>query len=83
MALAIINRGTHMQWMEIGRFLIVVGAVVAFVGMLFLLSDKIPIGKLPGDLHFGKSNVKISIPITTCILISVVVTLIINFFSRK
>ncbi len=72
-----------MNWIEIGRFLIIVGVTVAVIGFLFLMADKLPLGKLPGDLHFGKNNFRIYIPITTCILLSIIITLIINFFSSK
>jgi hypothetical protein len=72
-----------MHWVELGRFLIIVGIALAVIGCLFLMVDKIPLGRLPGDLNFGKNNFRVSIPITTCILISVLLTLIVNFFSRK
>ncbi len=72
-----------MQWMDIGRFLIIVGIVITVLGFLFLISDKLPLGKLPGDINIGKNNFRISIPVTTCILVSIILTLIINFFSRR
>ena len=72
-----------MQWMDIGRFLITVGIVITVLGFLFLVSDKLPLGKLPGDITIGKHNFRISIPVTTCILVSIILTLIINFFSRR
>ncbi len=72
-----------MHMVDMGRFLIIAGVVLAAIGFLFLMSDKLPLGKLPGDFHFGKDNFRIHIPVTTCILISVVLTLIVNFFSRR
>ncbi|MBN1575618.1 MAG: DUF2905 domain-containing protein, partial [Chitinispirillaceae bacterium] len=42
-----------------------------------------PLGRLPGDFHFGNGRFKIYIPLATSILISVVLTLILNFFSRR
>ena len=72
-----------MQWTEIGRFLIIAGLVLAGIGYLFLVGDKLPIGKLPGDIHFGKNSFHLYIPITTCILLSIIITLIVNFFSHK
>lgn len=68
---------------EMGRFLIVAGVAIAALGCIFLMADKLPFGRLPGDIHFGKSSFRIYIPITTCILISILLTLIVNFFSRK
>ena len=72
-----------MNWVEAGRFLIIAGAVIVVVGLFFMLADKIPIGRLPGDLHFGSGRFKIYIPIATSILLSVVITIILNFFSRR
>ncbi len=72
-----------MNWIDVGRFLIVAGAVIVAIGMLFLAADKIPLGRLPGDLHFGSGRFKIYIPIATSILLSIVITVILNLFSRK
>lgn len=72
-----------MQFTEVGRFLITAGLVILAVGFLFLVADKLPIGRLPGDFNVEKNGFKIFIPITTCILVSVVITLIVNFLSSK
>jgi hypothetical protein len=72
-----------MNWVDTGRFLIIAGAVIVAVGVIFLLADKIPLGRLPGDIHIGGGRIKIYIPIVTCILLSVVVTIILNFFSKR
>ncbi|HEX2958225.1 MAG TPA: DUF2905 domain-containing protein [Chitinispirillaceae bacterium] len=72
-----------MNWIEVGRFLVLAGVVILVIGVIFLLSDKIPLGRLPGDVHIGNGRVKIYIPIATSILLSLILTLILNFFSRK
>ncbi len=72
-----------MNWIDVGRFLIIAGTVVIIVGVLFLVADKFPLGRLPGDLRFGAGRVRIYIPIATCVLLSIVITLVVNFFSRK
>lgn len=72
-----------MQFSEVGRFLITAGLVILAVGFLFLVADKLPIGKLPGDVSIEKNGVRFFIPVTTCILVSVVITLIVNFLSGK
>jgi hypothetical protein len=69
--------------METGRFLVIAGTVILVLGLVFLMSDKLPIGRLPGDLKFGGERFRIYIPIATCVLLSVIITLIVNFFSRK
>jgi hypothetical protein len=72
-----------MNWAEVGRFLIIAGAVVVVVGMIFMVSDKLPLGRLPGDLSFGSGRFKIYLPVATSILLSVLITIILNFFSRR
>jgi low affinity Fe/Cu permease len=71
------------NWVELGRFLIISGMVIIVVGFLFLFADKVPIGRLPGDLRFGTDKFRVYIPIATCILLSIIITLIVNFFSKK
>jgi hypothetical protein len=72
-----------MNWEELGRLLLVAGAVLLALGGIFMMADKFPIGRLPGDFKFGTEKFSIYIPVATCVLLSVVLTLIFNFFSRK
>jgi hypothetical protein len=69
--------------MDTGKFLLVAGTVIIALGLIFLMADKLPLGRLPGDLKFGGERFRIYIPVATCVLLSVVITLIVNFFSRK
>ena len=71
-----------MSFTEIGRFLLVAGVSITIIGIIFLLSDKLPVGHLPGDVNVSKGNFHLSFPIMTCILISVVLTIVANFFSK-
>jgi hypothetical protein len=67
-----------------GRVLIVIGLVIAGVGLVMVFAGKIPfLGKLPGDFLFRGKNVSFYFPLTTSILISVILTLILWFISRK
>ena len=70
-----------------GKILVVLGFIIVGVGILFMYSDKIPfVGRLPGDISIKKENFQMYIPITTSIIISVVLSLIIwviSFFSKK
>jgi hypothetical protein len=72
-----------MNWADAGRFLIIAGAVIVVLGMLFMVADKVPLGRLPGDLHFGSGRFKIYIPIATSVLLSIIITIILNFFSKR
>lgn len=68
----------------IGKLLIILGAVVAVVGLLFMLSDKIPwLGRLPGDILVRKKNFTFYFPVATSILISIVLTLLFWLLGRK
>ena len=69
--------------METGKFLVIAGAVILALGLVFLLSDKLPLGRLPGDLRFGGDRFRIYIPVATCVLLSLIITIIVNFFSKK
>ncbi|MCL2182492.1 MAG: DUF2905 domain-containing protein [Chitinispirillia bacterium] len=72
-----------MNWVEPGKFLIIAGTVIIIVGFLFVLSDKIPLGRLPGDVQIGSGRFKVYIPVATSVLLSLALTIIINFFTRK
>jgi hypothetical protein len=71
------------NWMDMGKFLVIAGTVIIVLGIIFLMADKLPIGRLPGDFKFGGSKFQIYIPVATCIMLSIVITVIVNFFSRK
>lgn len=67
-----------------GRILIVIGLVIAGIGLAMVFAGKIPwLGKLPGDFFFRGKNFSFYFPLTTSILISVILTLIIWFINRR
>ncbi len=72
-----------MNWTETGRFLILAGVVAIVIGAAFMFADKIQLFRLPGDLHFGSGRFRIYFPIATSILLSILLTIILNFFSRR
>jgi len=65
----------------IGRLLIVAGIVLAGIGLLIVVAPGIAFGRLPGDVHIDRGNVQIFIPFGTMILVSVVLTLLLNVFG--
>jgi hypothetical protein len=72
---------------DLGKLLIVAGIVLAGAGMLFLLGGRLSfrLGRLPGDIAYQGKNGSFYFPIVTCILLSVVFTLImwvVNYFRR-
>ena len=73
---------------ELGKILVGFGLVVALVGMVLLLagnlSGKVPwLGRLPGDIYIDRGNWKFYFPLTTSLVISVVVSLLLYFFGRR
>jgi len=68
----------------LGRLLIILGVVLALVGVALTLGPRIPwLGRLPGDFSFGGPNWRVYIPLGTSILISVVLTILLALFRRK
>jgi len=68
----------------LGRILIIAGVILVLVGIVFVFSNKIPwIGKLPGDIYIQKKNLTLYFPITTSILISIVLSLILMLWSKR
>lgn len=68
----------------IGRTLILFGLALIAVGLYLIFGPKIPwLGRLPGDIVIKKENFSLYFPITTCILISVVISVILFLFSKK
>jgi hypothetical protein len=68
---------------DLGRFLIMIGVILVLVGAVFLLAPKIPwLGKLPGDISFKRGYFSFYFPLGTCILISIILTLILYLFRK-
>ncbi|HKK21520.1 MAG TPA: DUF2905 domain-containing protein [candidate division Zixibacteria bacterium] len=68
---------------QLGRLLIVVGVVTVLIGVVLLFSDKLPfLGKLPGDFSFTKGNFHVYFPLATMLIISVILTILLNLFGR-
>ena len=63
-----------------GRWLVVVGLLIALLGVLVMLG--LPIGRLPGDISYRRGNATVYFPITTSILLSVLLTLVFTFLRR-
>jgi uncharacterized membrane protein YidH (DUF202 family) len=68
---------------ELGKFLVIVGVVLAIVGLL-LWSGFAPkwLGRLPGDIRIEREHSAFYFPIVTCIIISIVLSLLLSIFRR-
>ena len=67
----------------LGRSLLIIGLVVAVIGLVLVLAPRIPLlGKLPGDIVFQRDGVTVVIPLATMLIISLVLTIILNLIGR-
>ena len=69
---------------QTGKWIIVAGIIVVVIGILiYFFHDKFNwLGKLPGDIRIEKENFRFYFPVTTMIIISIVLTLIINIIKK-
>ena len=67
---------------DLGRTLVVVGAVLLVVGLLMSFGARVPLGRLPGDIVYRKGNFTFYFPLVTSILISLVLTAIFTLLRR-
>ena len=66
-----------------GKLFLLLGGVFLVLGLLLILSGKIGwIGRLPGDLRIERENFTFYFPLATCLLLSLLLTLILSLFRR-
>jgi len=71
-----------------GKMLLLFGLLMVLLGLVLLVaghfSGKVPwLGRLPGDIHIQRGNWTFSFPLATCLIISVVLTLLFSLFGRR
>ena len=77
-----------MNLLSISRALMVLGLILLLGGgVLYLgarsgLWERLPLGRLPGDIHIQNGNISLFFPIVTCILLSIVLTILLNILTR-
>jgi membrane associated rhomboid family serine protease len=69
---------------ELGRALLILGGVSAIVGALLFFGGRLPfrLGRLPGDVIYRGEHTTIYFPIVTCLVISVVLSILFGLFSN-
>jgi hypothetical protein len=68
---------------DLGRLLMIMGALVFVVGLVLTLAGRIPgLGQLPGDIAIERDNFRFYAPIGTMIVLSLVLSLILTLVSR-
>ncbi len=69
---------------SLAKLLIVFGLILAVVGGLILFVGKVPfIGRLPGDIYIQRTNFSFYFPLTTSILLSILLTILFSLFRRR
>jgi hypothetical protein len=63
-----------------GRNLVILGVVIAGIGLVVMAG--VPLGRLPGDIIWRRGQTTVYLPIVTCLVISVVLSLIMTIFRR-
>jgi hypothetical protein len=68
----------------IGRLLIIGGVILALIGVVLVLAPNIPfLGRLPGDIRIGGDNVQVFIPLGTMLVVSLILTILLNLVARR
>jgi len=69
---------------DIGKALVVLGLLIALAGLLLVFVGRVPwIGRLPGDIHIQRGNWSFYFPLTTSIVLSLLLTLAFWLFGRR
>ena len=64
------------------KILIGIGVIILGAGLFWPWLSRLPIGRLPGDIIIDRPNFKVYIPITTMIIISIIISLLARFFKK-
>ena len=68
----------------LGKSLIIIGIVIVIIGLFAVYGPKAAfLGKLPGDIHIKRDNFEFYFPLATSIIISVILSVILYFFTRR
>lgn len=68
---------------HLGRMLMGLGALLLLLGLALSFAGKVPwLGRLPGDIVYRRGNVTLYVPLVTCLLLSVLFTLILSLLRR-
>ena len=70
---------TPFDWSSLGKFLLIGAAILAVFGIVLIVLGNIPFfGRLPGDITIRRNGYSFFFPIVTCLVLSVVLTILIN-----
>jgi len=68
---------------DLGKFLLIAGLVFAALGLILTFAHHVPfLGRLPGDIQIQRKGLTVYFPIATCLLLSLLLTLLLNLFRK-
>jgi hypothetical protein len=71
---------------SLGKSLIIIGVIIIAAGILLVFRDSVPflkyLGRLPGDINIERKNYSFHFPVVTCIIISVIVSLVLYVINK-
>lgn len=68
---------------EYGKLLVIIGAIVFFIGIYTILTGKLPpIGKLPGDIYIKKDTFAVYIPLTSMLALSILISILARLVKK-
>lgn len=68
---------------DIGRVLVLFGLLLVVVGGVLVVGGRLGLGRLPGDLRFGSGGTRVYVPLASSLLVSVVLTVVLNLLFRR
>ena len=69
---------------EAGKLLLLLGGLMVVLGLFLTIGGRIPfLGRLPGDFAFSRGNTHVYFPLATGIVLSVILTIVLNLFFRS
>jgi hypothetical protein len=68
--------------MNVSRLLVILGVVLVAIGLLWPVISKLGLGRLPGDIVIRRDHVAFYAPITTCLILSLILSVIVWVFTR-
>lgn len=67
---------------QLGKLVFLFGAALAVVGGIMYLAGRLGLGRLPGDVSFGGKNWRVYLPVGTCVVLSIILTLVMWLIMR-
>ncbi|MTI47796.1 DUF2905 domain-containing protein [Sporosalibacterium faouarense] len=67
---------------NIGKLILTIGFILVVIGVVMIIGQRFGLGKLPGDIIIKKGNITVFFPVVTMIVISIVLTIIVNVIKK-